>query len=76
MLNAGVDKICKDLILEHSLKEMDIHYLTPSEESLKHAMGKYTLWLDGQITEAKKVLTKPLTKELSRLHFRHIFLPN
>ena len=62
MLNAGIDKIYWDLILGHSLKGMDIHYLAPSEESLKHAMKKYTLWLDGQIAEAQKMLTKPLTK--------------
>ena len=62
MLNAGVDKIYRDLILGHSLKGMDVHYLAPSEESLKHAMEKYTLWLDGQITKTHKLLTKPLTK--------------
>jgi len=62
MLSAGIDKTYRDLILGHSLKGMDIHYLAPSEESLKNAMGKYTLWLDEQIAEAQKVLTKPLTK--------------
>jgi integrase len=62
MLNAGIDKIYRDLILGHSLKGMDIHYLAPSEKSLKDAMNKYTIWLDGQIAEARKMLTKLLTK--------------
>jgi len=41
---------------------MDIHYLAPSEESLKYAMNKFTIWLDGEIAEAQKTLTKPLTE--------------
>jgi integrase len=49
MLNAGVDKVYRDLILGHSLKGMDVHYLKPSEETLKQAMEKYTLWIDSQI---------------------------
>jgi hypothetical protein len=34
MLNAGVDKVHRDLILGHSLQGMDIHYLAPSEDDL------------------------------------------
>jgi integrase len=49
MLSAGVDKVYRDLILGHSLKGMDIHYLVPSEDSLKQAIGKYTWWIDNQI---------------------------
>ena len=41
---------------------MDAHYLSPSEDTLKKAMNKYTFWLDEQIAEAHNVLTKPLTK--------------
>jgi len=33
----------------HSLRGMDVHYLAPSEDSLKGAMEKYTRWLDEQI---------------------------
>jgi hypothetical protein len=62
LLNAGIDKIYRDLILGHSLKGMDIHYLAPSEESLKNAMNKFTIWLDGQIAETQKTLTEPLTE--------------
>jgi hypothetical protein len=53
MLYAGVDKIYRDLILGHSLKGMDVHYLIPSDESIKMAMEKYTVWLDTKISEAQ-----------------------
>ncbi|MCG6973105.1 MAG: tyrosine-type recombinase/integrase [Desulfobacterales bacterium] len=65
MLNAGVDKVHRDLILGHSLKGMDAHYMAPDDGALTKAMDKYTLWLDGQISnidhfldhEAKSKLT-------------------
>lgn len=49
MLNAGVDKVHRDIILGHSLKGMDVHYMAPSEEDLHRAMDKYTQWIDDQI---------------------------
>ncbi len=49
MLNAGVDKVHRDLILGHSLQGMDVHYMAPSEDDLHHAMARYTEWLDGQM---------------------------
>jgi len=58
MLKASVDKVHRDLILGHSLKGMDVHYLAPSEDSLKEAMDKYTRWLGEQIAEASKKLAK------------------
>lgn len=58
MLNAGVDRVHRDLILGHSLKGMAIHYLAPSEDSLKEAMDKYTWWLDEQTVEASKELAR------------------
>jgi len=48
MLNAGVDKVFRDLILGHSLRGMDAHYMTPDDAALTEAMNKYTMWLDGQ----------------------------
>jgi len=57
MLEAGVNKVHRDLIFGHSLKGMDIHYLAPSEESLKEAMGKYTNWLYKQIAEVQEKLS-------------------
>jgi len=49
MLNAGVDKVHRDIILGHSLHGMDVHYMSPSEEDLHRAMTKYTEWLDAQL---------------------------
>jgi integrase len=51
MQTAGVSKVCRDLILGHSLQGMDPHYIVPSEETLKQGMDKYTRWLDDQIAE-------------------------
>ena len=48
MLNAGVDKVHRDLILGHSLRGMDVHYLAPDEDTLRQAMDKYTRWVDDQ----------------------------
>lgn len=58
MLNAGVDKVHRDLVLGHSLKGMDVHYLAPGEDSLTGAMEKYTHWLDDYIAEISKILAK------------------
>jgi hypothetical protein len=49
MQAAGVSKVCRDLILGHSLQGMDVHYIVPNEDTLKQAMDKYTAWLDEQI---------------------------
>ena len=40
MLSAGIDKVYRDMILGHSLRGMDIHYMSPSEDDLHRAMGK------------------------------------
>jgi integrase len=52
MQAAGVSRVCRDLILGHSLQGMDPHYIVPSEETLRQAMDKYTRWLDDQIAKA------------------------
>lgn len=52
MLNAGMDKTHRDIILGHSLLGMDVHYIVPDEETLHQAMKKYTKWLEEQIAEA------------------------
>jgi len=54
MLNAGVDKVHRDLILGHSLQGMDIHYLAPSEEDLHRAMTLYTDWLEEQFASVSE----------------------
>jgi hypothetical protein len=48
MLRAGVDKAYRDVILGHSLKGMDIHYIAPSGDDLHRAMGIYPAWIDAQ----------------------------
>jgi hypothetical protein len=42
MIEAGVDKTYRDLILGHSLEGIDRHYVKPSEETLRQAMARYT----------------------------------
>jgi hypothetical protein len=49
MLDARIPKEIRDIILGHSLKGMDVHYLVPSEEPLSAAMDKFTDWLDQEI---------------------------
>jgi hypothetical protein len=52
MLNAGVDKVHRDIILGHTLHGMDVHYMAPSEDDLHQAMRKNTEWLDSQIPQS------------------------
>jgi integrase len=49
MLAAGVDPAYRNILLGHSLKGMDVHYLKPSEADLERAMGQYTAWLEDKI---------------------------
>lgn len=57
MLNAGVNKVHRDLILGHSLQGMDVHYIVPSEEDLRAAMERYTAWLDKESETASERAT-------------------
>jgi integrase len=66
MLNAGVDKAHRDLILGHSLEGMDVHYIAPDEHTLKQAMGKYTKWLDDQIAHALASVDHPVDQEAKK----------
>jgi integrase len=59
MVNAGVDKVSRDLILGHSLQGMDVHYIAPSEDDLKRAMDRYTGWLDEQIERGLEKAKRP-----------------
>jgi integrase len=52
MVEAGVDKAHRDLILGHSLKGMDVYYIAPTEKTLAEAMNKFTKWVDGQLDSA------------------------
>lgn len=52
MLEAGVDKTYRDIILGHSLTGMDTHYIAPKIDVLKREMDKYTEWFDCQLKNA------------------------
>ena len=52
MLTIDVDKVYRNLTLGNSLKGMDVHYMAPTDDSLKEAMDKYTRWLDEQVEKA------------------------
>ena len=62
MLNAGVDKVHRDIILGHSLHGMDVHYMSPSEEDLHRAMDRYTEWLDGQFQSVSENVSEAIKK--------------
>ena len=49
MLKAGVEREYRDMIMGHSLKGIDVHYISPEDKDLHRAMEKYTSWLDGQL---------------------------
>ena len=58
LLRAGVDKALRDTIVGHSLQGMDAYYLKPSDEDLKEAMDKYTLWIDNQFATVTQNITQ------------------
>lgn len=60
MLSAGVDKVYRDTILGHSLRGMDVHYMSPSEDDLHRAMAKYTEWFDGQTANVSETVSKQI----------------
>ncbi len=49
MSRAGIAKEYRDVIMGHSLKGMDAHYLRFSDEDLRRTMALYTEWLDAQL---------------------------
>jgi integrase len=63
MLEAGMDKVHRDLILGHSLKGMDVHYMAPSEDALRKAMDKYTRWIDNEILNLDHSLDPKVKRE-------------
>lgn len=71
-LEAGIDKVYRDVILGHSLTGMDKHYvekrLSSREDLLKAAMDRYTEWLDGEIVKVQQgqVQDQKLTKGLTK----------
>ena len=55
MLEAGVDKVYRDIILGHALEGMDVYYVQPSDERLKSAMKKYTEWFDSEVNKLQSI---------------------
>jgi integrase len=49
MVEAGIDEIYRDILLGHSKKGMDKHYIQVKEETLTKVMEQYTAWLDSQL---------------------------
>ena len=58
MLNAGIDKVHRDMIIGHSLKGMDVHYMVADEDALKEAVDKYTKWLDVKSANVTQTVTQ------------------
>jgi hypothetical protein len=56
MVAAGMDKVYRDMILGHSLKGMDVHYIKPAEADLTAAMALYSDWLDTEVFSANVTL--------------------
>ena len=54
MLNSGVDTAHRDMMIGHSLQGMDVHYLIPTEDSLKETMDRYTQWIDERMLDKGK----------------------
>jgi integrase len=65
MAQAGVDKSFRDIILGHSLRGMDRHYIKPSDAMLTDAMDTYTRWLDGQV----ETFWKYVDQSVDQTHF-------
>jgi len=62
MVTAGVDHVHRDLILGHSLRGMDVHYMWPSENDLKMAMNRYTKWIEAQMESVDHPVDQMSTK--------------
>ena len=67
MLSAGVDKVYRDTILGHSLKGMDVHYMSPSEDDLHRAMAVYTEWLDVKLANVAQNVAQVNEKGLTKM---------
>jgi integrase len=60
MAAAGLDKAYRDVILGHSMQGMDVHYLVPTEDTLKREMARYTQWIDSQLANASANVDHPV----------------
>jgi integrase len=62
MLEAGVDKAYRDMILGHALQGMDAHYLRTVESRLTDAMERYTAWIDAQFESVAHTVAQEAKK--------------
>lgn len=58
MLKAGIDKIYRDKIVGHSLRDMDVHYIVPSDSDLQKSIEKFTEWFDRKVATVTQMLPK------------------
>jgi hypothetical protein len=58
MLKAGIDKIYRDKIVGHSLRDMGVHYIVPSDSDLQKSIEKFTEWFDRKVATVTQVLPK------------------
>jgi integrase len=58
MVDAGVNRVYRDLIFGHSLRGMDIHYIKPGEETLIKAMGLYADWIKENSADVTLTVTQ------------------
>ena len=64
MLEAGVDKTYRDLILGHMLQGIDRHYVKPKEDRLTAAMARYSTWLKDKIRSVDQTVEQVAKSEL------------
>jgi integrase len=63
MLEAGLDKSYRDLILGHVLQGMDRHYVKPKENRLATAMARYSTWLEDKIRSVDQTVDQAANLE-------------
>ena len=52
MAVTGLDKAHRDVILGHCMQGMDVHYIVPTDDTLKQEMVRYNQWFDSQLAKA------------------------
>ena len=65
MRNSGVEMAHMEMILGHSLRGMDVHYLVPPEEDLRKVMDRYMERQDGELVGVRVDKTKEFFARIS-----------
>jgi len=58
LFKAGVGRTARDVLLGHTLRGMDKFYLRVSDEDLKSAMDKYTVWIDSELADVHHLVAQ------------------